>query len=249
MCNIGGMSPEDFMKFLMERATKRRKADAEREGVNIDDPKRPGAQYRIYSTLAYACSFEGDRYAGYSGTPGGMSHQRSEEDKSNVFIEGAQAERRLNRLKGIDGGGTFDPKKMGVPGLSGSSRPYCRCAEPAALSIAISRGEAVENLVFAAFYSPKFKDEKATCIFSPCPNCSMWLNRFAGGYYIGAVDGDRLNTLATQNLNAKHMKAETGKNRERRNSNVFIINPPRQFKEFSFNVDGQVYSLRCFKCA
>jgi hypothetical protein len=248
MCDIGGHTPKEFLQFLRGRAAKRRQADAAREGVEANDPKRPGAQWRIYSTLAYAVSYDGKRYAGYSGTPGGMSHQKSEEDKSNVFMETDQAKRRLDRLQGIDPGKTFDPKKMGVPGLSGSSRPYCRCAEPAALSIAISKGETVDNLVFCAFTSPKYGD-KPDCVFSPCPNCSMWLNRFAGGYFTRKTDQDKLLKQGSDTLAAKHMAPDTGRNRARRDSCAFIINPPRKVNDITFDLDGEVYALRCFRCA
>lgn len=248
MCDIGGQTPQAFLKFLMGRAAKRRVADAGREGKDVVDEKRPGAQYRIYSTLAYAISFDGDRYAGYSGTPGGMSHQKSEEDKSNVFLDTPQAKRRLARLDGIDPSKSFDPKKMGVPGLAGSSRPYCRCAEPAALSIAISHGQTVDGLVFAAFTSPKYGD-KADCVFSPCPNCSMWLNRFAGGYFLRKTDQEKLMKVGTDNLVAKHMNPDTGRNRARRDSNVFIINPPRKVKDITFELESEVYAMRCFRCA
>lgn len=245
MCTIGGQSPKDYLAFLRTRAAKRREADGKREGIEANDPKRPGAQWRSWSTLAYAVSFEGSRYAGYSGTPGGMSHQKSDQDKSNVFMETAQADRRLGRLQGIDPSKSFDPKKVGVPGLSGSSRPYCRCAEPAALSIAISRGETVDNLVFCAFTSPKFGD-KPDCVFSPCPNCSMWLNRFAGGYFTRKTDQDKLLKQGDETLKAKHMAPDTGRNRGRRDSCEFIINPPRPVKDFTFDLDGDVYVLRCF---
>jgi hypothetical protein len=248
MCEIGGMSPMDYLAFLRERAVKRRKEDAAREGVELNDPKRPGAQWRIYSTLSYAVTFGGKRYAGYSGTPGGMSHQKSEEDKSNVFMETDQAKRRLDRLQGIDPSKSFDPKKIGVPGLSGSSRPYCRCAEAAALSIAISKGETVDNLVFCAFTSPKY-DDKPDCVFSPCPNCSMWLNRFAGGYFTRKTDQNKLLQAGKDTLAAKHMAPDTGRNRARRDSCDFIINPPRKVKDITFILDKEVYVLRCFKGA
>jgi hypothetical protein len=247
MCDIGSRTPKDFLAHAMQRAVKRRGEDAGREGKEDEDPKRPGAQWRSWSTLAYATSYKtGKRYAGYSGTPGGMSHQSQDDGKKNVFMETDQAKRRLGRLSGIDP--SFDPKKQGVPGLGGaSSRPYCRCAEPAALSIAMSKGETVDQLVFAAFYSPKIEGKTADCVFSPCPNCSMWLNRFAGGYFTRKTDAEELKGTVENVLAQKHITS--GRNVGRRQSGIFIINPPRKVNDISFDIDGTVYMLRCFRCA
>lgn len=253
MCDVGGRTPKEFLSHLMQRAVKRRGEDADREGKADDDAKRPGAQWRIYSTLAYATSYgTGKRYAGYSGTPGGMSHQSQDDGKKNVFMDTAQAQRRLDRLGKVDPASAekkgFDWKKQGVPGLGGaSSRPYCRCAEPAALSIAMSKGETVDGLVFAAFHSPKHDGKTADCVFSPCPNCSRWLNTYAGGYFCRKADVSALETTVTKLLAEKHIT--TGRNVGRRESGVFIINPPRKVNDLLFDISGETYALRCFRCA
>lgn len=254
MCDIDGKTPAEFLKFLVARAKKRRTADAERAQLGpVADPSRPASEERIDSTLSYATSFAGKRYAGYSGKPGGMSYQGMKDEvkngittqkPTNVFMDTDQSGRRIGRLQtaGLDG------KKPGVPGMSGSGRPYCRCAEPAALSIALSRGETVDNLVFAAFYAPKIQGDNPGVVFCPCPNCSVWLNRFAGGYFVGKEDLSELTTKASANLGQDHMNKPT-RNLVRRDSNVCIINPPRKPNDIPFSLDGKVYLLRCFKCA
>jgi hypothetical protein len=250
MTTIAGQEPKAYLKFLMERAKRRRGEDQKRVGVVSDDPKRPGAQWRIHSTLAYAINRDdGKRYAGYSGTPGGMSHADPETGRGNVFMDTAQAKRRLDRLDGISKGAAkpFDPKKQGVPGFGGASgRPYCRCAEPAALSIALSKGEKVGDLVFCAFTAPEHAKGAMDCLFAPCPNCSMWLNRFSGGYFTRKGDLESLATQGEAALKVKSMNPTTGKNRDRRDSGFFIINPPRTPNNIAFDFAGEIYILRLF---
>ncbi|WP_431283224.1 hypothetical protein ACQW02_00010 [Humitalea sp. 24SJ18S-53] len=248
MCNIGGQTPAESLRFLMGRAAERRKADALRASPSAQpDPSRPAPEERIDSTLAYAISFAGKRYAGYSGKPGGMSYQTRDQETnktSNVFMTTDQAKRRQDRIARAGIVGT----KPGVPGMSGSGRPYCRCAEPAALSIAMSYGETVDNLVFAAFYAPQVKGGEPAVVFCPCPNCSVWLNKYSGGYFVSKTDHEALEASAAANLEAAHMNKPT-RNLNRRDSNAFIIRPPRDVNDIPFSLDGKVYVLRCFKCA
>lgn len=256
MCEICGQSPKAFFEFLQNRARKRRERDkafmpeSEAGYIGLDlhkDPKRPAKEIRSFQTLAYAIdNTNKKRYAGYSGASGGMSRQ-DETTRENIFIDSQQAKRRLNRLAMINE--SFDPKKIGIPGLSGGQRPYCRCAEPAAASIAISYGSTLDNLYFVAFKSGEHGSKELDCIFSPCPNCTVFLNKYAAGYFIEKTEHQQTVDKANE-LEAQGNKYWAKKERHvRRNSNGLIINPGRSFNDIHFSVGGKQLALRCFRCA
>jgi hypothetical protein len=61
----------------------------------------------------------------------------------------------------------------------------------------------------------------------------------------GLSPKDYLASLRTRA--AKHMAPDTGRNRARRDNCTFIINPPRKVNDITFDLDGDVSVLRCFK--
>jgi hypothetical protein len=99
------------------------------------------------------------------------------------------------------------------------------------------------NLYFAAFKSPEFNDVEPDCLFSPCPNCTVFLNRYSAGYFIERTEFDQ--TVGRARSNEKKDRVPP----ERRNSNIWIINPQRPFKDFQFQLKGKLYALRCFCCS
>lgn len=220
--------------FLKARATRRRQKDK----LKPTTPSRPHAENREESTLCYAISSSGKRYVGYAGLSGGMSalDEASEDGgiEGNRILGTDQAKRRIERLEKAN----LPTIQPGV--MHGAKRPFCRCAEAAAASIAISHGENVGDLTFVAFIAPQFSAGEVSSdeVYPPCPNCSIWLNQYAGGYITRVDKSKGLIRDAEKDLKTNPESA----------SNL-IINPPRPFKDTPFGEGAKRYVHRCFgKC-
>lgn len=146
---------------LQDRADDRRERDKEDKRPFKDEPGGvPDVGYRCNATMCYATNRNtGARYVGYSGTSGGMARY----DKA---IDSDQSDRRYDRIK---------PYISGCESVSRDKRME-GCAEAAALSIALSHGESIGDLVFTSFLPG------GSTIVNPCQNCMQWMYQ-AYGYY------------------------------------------------------------------
>ena len=166
--------------WLINRAAMRQRLDHDRFGddeTRVEESLEPGGrsdpQYRIKAMLGYAIHRRTKRrWVGYSGTAGGMKREE---------VDGVPNPMRIRRLSRIGPYVDVDAikERMGLSEIAEELKPRLICAEPAALSIAISAGANPEDLIFAAFRTERDTDR---FLVNPCLRCRTWMAAFAYGY-------------------------------------------------------------------
>lgn len=147
------------LSSLEDRAQDRRERDRDDRRSFKDEPGgMPDVGYRCMATMCYATNRNtGANYVGYSGTSGGMA-------KYGEPIKTEQSDRRYERIK---------PILSGLKSVSSEKRLE-GCAESAALSVALSHGEVIGDLIFTSFLPGGVQ------LVNPCQNCMQWMGQAYG---------------------------------------------------------------------
>jgi hypothetical protein len=167
-----------FLNACLIRAADQRKSD-----INKSEKGRPHVTFRGKSDMCLAYStIDHNFYIGYSAIAGGIvgnhDYYRNKSDPD-------QPSRRFERIRSLVH--VSDPLDKGV-----ISRPIVNCAEACALSIAVSWGQEIQNLVFVTYYPCDGKFARTTqdgypVQKDPCDNCLGWLRNSRGYAWRGDV--------------------------------------------------------------
>ncbi len=154
-----GIDVDGLLRELEQRKIARRIRDSRAYERFVDLPGyAPDVTYRCKSMLCYAYSVRTNEfYVGYSGTAGGMA-------RYDRPVDTDQSDRRAERI------GFVTEHRSVIDGQRVEG-----CAEPCALSIAVSWGENPNDLILVAYHT-------SGRIENPCSNCQQWIGRNTRGY-------------------------------------------------------------------
>ena len=168
MCAPWKDSDEEFLRYMMERALRRRARDEELLR-NRDMAGRFGV--RRMSDLCYAINLTGDEdFVGYSGLSGGLTGASYRGARYRELDDGSR--RRIDNFAEAIGSSydqVFSSNNV-------ENRPICNCEEARALQLAQECNVPVHELFFITFYPDGNRPK------NPCRNCLTWLAK-ASGYW------------------------------------------------------------------
>ena len=169
--------PLDPQSPWLERAVDRQHSTS--PPIPGTSPTRPFERDRQYSARCLALDTSTSTiFIGYSNTAGGIVQGKKLDQR---IMDSAQALRRYGRVESLIS--EVNLNRVSIRKAMRLSRIPANCAEVSALSIAISHGANVANLIFVTVHSDGH-------IMLPCGNCEIWIDPASGKikpYYLNIL--------------------------------------------------------------